>query len=548
MNSQIQSKQAWTRRAATIPLPRRHSPFQLIASWISLRAVIAAIVLAGPLARGDLLRVYSLDMQGLDPSQAAGSTGVVQQTVSQLRPLEADVIILNNVTGWDMCNEVVQALKPVEYHVAVCSSFVDPKTGARSAQQTAILSNRKGYFAWSEPWHSTATASAGGFAFAAIQTGKQRVGFYAVQVSDKFVLAAISGQSAGSPSGEAAALQQWTGSLDLFKKWVANRLDAVVVMAAVVRQAPSARPLQMVERSRFADRFLNAGLRQSLSLIKPGTRYYAVRLPAAPDDLAGVITCEPGVTCDLDVDGANPPAAAIVSSGPSLEAASQAAANTPRAWNRPDTWPFPALWLAGAIIATLSFLVAVLFLRRRQRHARLDRAASRRLALSAGDVESDTLVVVPKSITASGQSALPAPRADAVVPGVPPATRTEFQPWHKSAGKESASEVQPSGLAALVSQWLKERLVRRLLEDRASMIENQRGAAQKTDLVNERLSRIEAQLRQQHRAYELRIEALTAELLAAKEENRALIRAKIAQVKAEMESARARLMAENGED
>jgi hypothetical protein len=62
--------------------------------------------------------------------------------------------------------------------------------------------------------------------------------------------------------------------------------------------------------------------------------------------------------------------------------------------------------------------------------------------------------------------------------------------------------------------------------------------------VDERLSRIEAHLQQQNQIYELRIEELNRELMAAKQENRALIHAKIAQVKAEMEAAKARIMAQ----
>ena len=64
--------------------------------------------------------------------------------------------------------------------------------------------------------------------------------------------------------------------------------------------------------------------------------------------------------------------------------------------------------------------------------------------------------------------------------------------------------------------------------------------------MDERLSRIELQLQQQNQTYERRIERLNKELAAAKEESRALIRAQIAAVKAEMQTARARLLAEAG--
>jgi cell division septum initiation protein DivIVA len=62
--------------------------------------------------------------------------------------------------------------------------------------------------------------------------------------------------------------------------------------------------------------------------------------------------------------------------------------------------------------------------------------------------------------------------------------------------------------------------------------------------VDQRLAKIEVQLQQQNQAYEQRIERLTQELAITKEESRALIRAQIAQIKVEMDAARARLLAE----
>jgi hypothetical protein len=69
-------------------------------------------------------------------------------------------------------------------------------------------------------------------------------------------------------------------------------------------------------------------------------------------------------------------------------------------------------------------------------------------------------------------------------------------------------------------------------------------AARMANTLDDRLSRIEAQIQQQNQAYVRRIEELNNELAAAREENRELIRERIAQVKAEMEAARARMLAE----
>ena len=100
------------------------------------------------------------------------------------------------------------------------------------------------------------------------------------------------------------------------------------------------------------------------------------------------------------------------------------------------------------------------------------------------------------------------------------------------------------GLLTHLSQWLKEKFVRRLIDDRAQLLEMQQAAALKTLAMDERLAKVERQIQQQNFAYEQRIIDLTRELNAAREGNRELIQAQITQVKAEMEAARARFMSE----
>ena len=90
--------------------------------------------------------------------------------------------------------------------------------------------------------------------------------------------------------------------------------------------------------------------------------------------------------------------------------------------------------------------------------------------------------------------------------------------------------------------------MRKLIVDRAQLLETQQAAAHKVMAVEERLSRIEQQIQRQNDTYQARIEALTRELLTAKEETRELIHARITQVKAEMEATRARLIAQAERD
>jgi DNA anti-recombination protein RmuC len=100
------------------------------------------------------------------------------------------------------------------------------------------------------------------------------------------------------------------------------------------------------------------------------------------------------------------------------------------------------------------------------------------------------------------------------------------------------------GVIKELSGWLKQRLVGKLVSDRAQLMQAQQLATQMASTLDNRLSKIEAQIQQQNQAYIRRIEELNRELAAARDENRELIRERIAQVKAEMEAARAKVLAE----
>ena len=110
---------------------------------------------------------------------------------------------------------------------------------------------------------------------------------------------------------------------------------------------------------------------------------------------------------------------------------------------------------------------------------------------------------------------------------------------------ERAAAVIRAGLVPHLRHWLKQRVARKLMADRAQLLQSQQAATMRTMAVEQRLARIEEQVKRQNESYQQRLEALTRELLEAKEENRELIRARIVQVKADMEAARERLMAQS---
>lgn len=110
------------------------------------------------------------------------------------------------------------------------------------------------------------------------------------------------------------------------------------------------------------------------------------------------------------------------------------------------------------------------------------------------------------------------------------------------------TEAVRAGVVAELSQWFKQTIVRRLLSDRAELLANQEAAKLKVLAVDERLTKIERQIKERNEDYERRIDVLLKALVTAEEENRELIRAQIELLKAEMEKARRRDQAREREE
>jgi hypothetical protein len=157
-------------------------------------------------------------------------------------------------------------------------------------------------------------------------------------------------------------------------------------------------------------------------------------------------------------------------------------------------------------------------------------------------------VISPHSATGSGQPVVSSTSRPLirVEPSKVPSSDVSLPRARFAEPKaDSTSAAMRDGLLSHVSQWLKEKLVRRLIADRTQLLEMHESATRKTIEVDQRLARVEHQIQQQNQVYERRIVELTRELEAARDDNRELIRAQIAKVKAEMEAARNRVLTES---
>ena len=384
----------------------------------------------------------------------------------------------------------------------------------------------------------------GGFAVAAIHVGKRRLGVFSVQPQGQQTPDAGSGVNSALP---AAMVQQWVRTLGVLRNWETNRIEAALV-AAAMDPAPSGRASKrQLKTANPLTKFLAMPLDRPIvqpglgNRSEAGTNFFAVHFIPGLEGFPGVVLGGSSVTCDLDFDGVMPQ---VVAS----EAPAQTVAETSSLIISPATsiW-----WIAGFLCVLIVVAAFVWVFATRRSIRRLVRTALITEQAEAGSPVSAsfTVVVAPRSITGSAlddvDSALelrPVVSLDA-----PKKTRTQSEILPRALKAGSPQEHQAAARAGLLmhlSQWMKEKLIRKLVADRAGLMANQEASTLKVMKVDERLARIEAQLREQNEGYERRIEKLTVELSAAKEENRELIRAQIMQVKAEMEAARARLVAE----
>lgn len=544
-----------------------------------------ALFLLVPGVRAQSLRVTTWNLQPPPARTNAAATNAdgirISSAAAALRKLNPDVILLQQVTDWAMCDTLAQALKPANYNVVVCSAFREARTNTLRRQQVAILAkpNARAYFSWSEPWrNSGAPAAPGGLAFAAFRVGNQRIGVFSVQAGMSTV-AAVGKKRAAPASGHrlTAAVGQLLTQVRSVNNWLTNQVRVCVVggtfgLAAGQTKALEDLPLQMLQDAGFGDvcQNLSAADRATMRARAGQTGPIADYIFTQPAGCATnssilhvAVSRRYPVICDV-MPG--PPGAAAAQTARVEPALARKPHSTPghapqataslrpeeaaSALPQPGDRPSQLFWLAGvgggmAVLAALLWIVA--------RRKRSLPPAGPVLLTAGGEAPSGyTMVLTSQSAseTASpngqpGRASHPIIRVEAFETTH---TQTELLRRRALAAEqraERANAVIRAGLIPHLGHWLKQKLVRRLILDRTRLLATQDAAARKAMAVEQRLARIELQVQQQDRVYQNRIEELTRELLAAKEENRELIRARIAQVKADMAIARARLVAQS---
>ena len=159
--------------------------------------IVAAITLLGLLiseySAAQTVRCTTWNLEWF-PNGSAKETPAAQQeqrikeAADVLRPIDPDIILLQEVRDYDVCARLGEAIAPGVYHVAICSAFKEPFQRGLGKQQVAILSKYQAQAAWAEPWKSmNGVDPPRGFAFAWFKIGNENIGVYSVHLKSNLI-------------------------------------------------------------------------------------------------------------------------------------------------------------------------------------------------------------------------------------------------------------------------------------------------------------------------------------------------------------------------
>jgi endonuclease/exonuclease/phosphatase family metal-dependent hydrolase len=151
----------------------------------ALLALLASFVVA--LALGESpepakVRITTWNLEWFPNGSAHDATPELQAqriaaAADVLRPINPDIILLQEVRDYEACARLGEAIAPGMYHVAICSAFKEPFQSGLGKQQVAILSKYQAQAAWAERWKSTnGVDPPRGLAFAWFKIGNKNIG------------------------------------------------------------------------------------------------------------------------------------------------------------------------------------------------------------------------------------------------------------------------------------------------------------------------------------------------------------------------------------
>jgi endonuclease/exonuclease/phosphatase family metal-dependent hydrolase len=162
----------------------------------TLFALLASFIVSSALGESTeptTIRITTWNLEWFPNGSAHDATPDVQAqriaaAADVLRPINPDIVLLQEVRDYDACTRLGEAIAPGIYHVAICSAFREPFHSGLGKQQVAILSKYQAQAAWSEPWKSmNGIDPPRGSAFAWFKIGNEDIGVYSVHLKSNLI-------------------------------------------------------------------------------------------------------------------------------------------------------------------------------------------------------------------------------------------------------------------------------------------------------------------------------------------------------------------------
>ena len=161
---------------------------------ISLGIVCAILLVAPAFSFAAPIRVTTWNLEWFPNGTPKEAPPAEQQTrihaaADVLRALNSDIILLQEVRDYAAVQQLIDAIKPGSYHIAICSAFKDSFQKGLGKQQVVILAREPAQAAWAEPWKSMQGVDPPrGFAFAWLKVKGTDVGVYCVHLKSNLVM------------------------------------------------------------------------------------------------------------------------------------------------------------------------------------------------------------------------------------------------------------------------------------------------------------------------------------------------------------------------
>ncbi len=201
--------------------------------WIVWCVVIAWMSLMELHAQS--LRILTAQVDGLDAAGAVEPSARLAEIAEVLRPVDADLIVVEGVPQRSHAAKLATLLKPASYQLAVFAAFTN-------TSPTLILSKRQPFGARSAEWRATGQVELpGGFGFAGFRSGTNAFCFYVANFPGDG-LASLNASADALPSRKRELAAQYLAHhVQWLSSTLSNHVTAFCILGDLVVEPQSGR-------------------------------------------------------------------------------------------------------------------------------------------------------------------------------------------------------------------------------------------------------------------------------------------------------------------